>query len=98
MSVAATCEMKTNTDNNVIPLMVNGIKQSSNNIAVHAAKPIQNHLCTLSEISTTGPHKNLHKLADTPSATIPAVTATGKPFFVSKKGRTTVKNPLLMPA
>jgi len=53
----------------------------------------QNHLCKLSDKSTTGPHTKRHKLAESPIATILAVNATGTPFFESKKGNATVTKP-----
>ena len=65
--------------------------------AMHANKLSQYHLCKLSERSTTGPYAKRHRFAESPMATIPAVSATGKPLFVSRKGNVTVTKPWLIP-
>lgn len=53
--VAATCDIKTTIESNVAPLTVKVIKQSNSRKAVQANKLSQNHLCKLSDKSTTGP-------------------------------------------
>ena len=95
--VAATCDVKTINESNPAPFTVNGIKQSKSSKAVLADKPIQNHFFKLSDMSTTGPQKKRQRLAERPMATMPAVSATGNPFFVSRKGNATVTKPWLIP-
>jgi hypothetical protein len=62
-----------------------------------AAKLIQYHLRRERVMSTTGPHKNRHRLADRPRARIPAIAATENPCCFNTQGRAIVINPWLMP-
>ena len=73
------------------------MKQIKSSEAVVTNKPIPYHFRKLSDISTIGPHKKRQRLAERPMATMPAVSATGKPFFVSRNGNATVTNPWLIP-
>src|SRR5665213_2601987 len=97
VKVAATCDINTMTESNVAPFCVNGMKQIKSNEAVVTNKPIPYHFRKLSDISTIGPHKKRQRFAERPMATMPAVSATGKPFLVNKNGRATVTKPWLIP-
>ena len=95
--MAATCDIKTITESNVSPFIVNGIEQISNNEAMEADMLSQYHLCKLRDKSTIGPQTKRHRFAEIPIATIPAVSATEKPFCVSINGNVTVTKPWLIP-
>ena len=66
------------------PLVVKGVMLSSIMETDEVIELIQYHFFKLNVRSTSGPHTNRHRLAETPSATISAVCATENPFLMSR--------------
>jgi len=95
---AENCEIKTIIVSRTAPLLVKGVKQRVIKAQIQVNTAIIYHFLKLRVRSVIGPHINRQRLAEAPTAIIPAVLATEKPFCVSKYGRVTAVNPKLIPA
>ena len=97
MNVEATCEIKTIAINIPTVSGFSGNKPNRNRVSAAAVSPIRYQRRAVSVRSATGPHKNRHKFAETPIATIEAAMATEKPARVRTNGNVMETKPLLMP-
>jgi len=97
INVAATCERKSIPESNNSFLMLMLTIASERKQRTIPNKLIQYHFFNDSDRSTTGPHINLNRFAETAVATIVPTLETENPCCINKKGITTVANPWLIP-